>query len=329
MEVELGRSQLGVSPTEAHTPRGAVDADIADGGALRDRLGLIGVRCCAAQGRVDTGKDLADREGLRDVVVGARTDTEALGGLGVLGSDYDDRHATALPQRAAEIEAAHAGEHQVEQDQVGPSGARGAQARGSVSSFLNREASRCQVVLQHLADSFVVLDDEDSAGASIAGSAAHPSSTTWPVSRNTMSSATLVTRSEIRSRLCATSSRVTARSAPSVSVLPVPISLTRSSNTRCHSLSTSLSRPATSRARGTFWSMIPSSISWTSPLASSPLRRTPAGRCFPAAPRRGFFTRGSRTRRAPRPCGPVRMHRSPTTRTAPPLQRSSVNATIN
>src|SRR4029077_15026147 len=148
------------------------------------------------------------------------------------GRDHDDRHPTRLAQRATEIESAHAGEHQVEQDQVGPRGARRAQSGRAVARLVHRKARADEVVLQHLANALVVLHDKDPTRAAVGAGAGHPSSTTCPDSRKTMSSATLVTRSEIRSRLWATNRSVTSLSASSVSAWPLPISLTRSSKTR-------------------------------------------------------------------------------------------------
>src|SRR5207253_8980733 len=113
---------------------------------------------------------------------------------------------------------------EVEQDQVGPRGPRQPQADRAVAGFADDVARRREVVLERLADAVVVLDDQDAVG--------HPSSTTCPDSRKTMSSATLVTRSPIRSRLWATWIRVTARSASSVSVPSVPSSSIRSSKIR-------------------------------------------------------------------------------------------------
>src|SRR6266581_4841908 len=232
-EIELPRRELDVGSIQDHPASRAVDAEIADGIQLGYRLGFVGFRLRATQHRVHAGEDLANREWLGDVVVGAKLETDDLVDLGVLGRDDDDRHAAALAKRAAEVEAAHPRQHQVEQHEVRSRGARRAQAGGA---------------------------------------AAHPSSTTCPVSRNTMSSATLVTRSAIRSRLCATSSRVTARRALSESALPVPISEISLSNTRWYRRSISLSRPATSRACASFSSIRASRMSCTCPIARSPIR---------------------------------------------------------
>src|SRR5438445_374749 len=214
-------------PTAAGGP---VDAEGPDQVLLRDRLRLVGLGLGATEHRVYSCQDLANREGLRDVVVGAQLEPDDLVDLGVLGRDDDDRHAAALAKRAAEVEAAHARQHQVEEDEIRTGGAGSAQTRGTVRGLLDGEARGGEVVLQHVADALVVFNDQNA--TRVGGGAAHPSSTTWPVSRNTMSSATLVTRSAMRSRLWATRSKVTARRAPSESVLPVPISEISSSNTR-------------------------------------------------------------------------------------------------
>src|SRR5258706_5856214 len=231
-QVELASGQLDVSSIEDHAPCGPVDAEGADRILFGDRLRLVGFRLRSAEHRVHSCQDLANREGFGDVVVGAELEPDDLVDLGVLRRDDDDRHTAALAQRAAEVEAAHAGQHQVEQDEVWSGAAGGSQTRRAVGRFLHGEPGRGEGVPQHLADALVVLHDPHVAGVGGGRGAIHPSSTTWPVSRNTMSSATLVTRSAMRSRLWATSRSVTARRAPSESVWPLPISEMSSSKTR-------------------------------------------------------------------------------------------------
>src|SRR6266699_565768 len=294
-EIELPRRELDVGSIQDHPASCAVDAEIADGIQLGYRLGFVGFRLRATQHRVHAGEHLANREWLGDVVVGAKLETDDLVDLGVLGRDDDDRHAAALAKRAAEVEAAHPRQHQVEQHEVRSRGARRAQAGGAVARLLHGEPRGGEVVLQHVADALVVLDDEDAAGVAGSGPAAHPSSTTCPVSRNTMSSATLVTRSAIRSRLCATSSRVTARRALSESALPVPISEISSSNTRWYRRSISLSRPATSRACASFSSIRASRMSCTCPIARSPIRPNSARSGLSGSPTSVLVMRPMRT----------------------------------
>src|SRR6266851_9815667 len=293
-EIELAHRELHLVSVEDHAPRGSVDGQVSERLALGRGLRLVRVRLRPPKHGVDTCQHLADRERLGDVVVGAELEADDLVDLGVLGGDHDDRHPAVLAQRAAEVEAAHARQHQVEQDQVGPRGSCAAEARGPVAGFLHGEAGRRQVVLEHLAYTLVVLHDQHAARVAVVA-ARHPSSTTWPDSRKTMSSATLVTRSEMRSRLCATSKRVTARSALSLSARPLPISLTWSSNTRCQSRSTSLSRLATSRARTSFSSIRASRMSCTWPIASSPIKPNSARSGLSGSATRVVVMRAMRT----------------------------------
>src|SRR3989449_698216 len=277
-QVELARGELHVGAAQDDAASSAVDREISKRVPLGNCVWVIPVGRCSPKDCVDPREDLAHGEGLGDVVVGAELEADDLVHIGVFRGDHDDRYSAAPPQSAAEIEAAHARQHQVEQDQVRARRARSAQAGRTIARLMYREAGCDQVVLQHLPDSLVVLDDEHPSRIAIRLGAAHPSSTTWPDSRKMMSSATLVTRSEMRSRLWATSSSVTDRSAPSASTWPLPISLTRSSKTRWYRRSISLSRAATSRARGSFWSMSASRMSWTCPIASSPINPNSARR---------------------------------------------------
>ncbi len=198
-EVELAGRELDVRTVEDHPARCAVDAEGADRVVFGDCLGLVGIGLGAAKDRMHAGQNFANRKRFGDVVVGTELEPDDLVDLRVLGRDDDDRHAAALPEGSAEVEPAHPRQHQVEQDEIGPRGAGRPKTRSAVASLLDGEAGGGEVVLEHVADALVVLDDEDAAG--VGGRATHPSSTTWPVSRKTMSSATLVTRSAIRSRL--------------------------------------------------------------------------------------------------------------------------------
>src|SRR2546430_10885847 len=200
-QVELSRRQLDILVPEHDPACGAVDAEVAEGVALGDRLGFARVRRGPSQHSVDTSQHLADREGLGDVVVGAQLESDDLVDLGVLGRDHDDRHPARFAQGAAEVEPAHAGQHQVEEDQVGARRAGRAQAGCAIARLMDREAGRDEVVFEHLADAFIVLDHQHSTRAAVADGARHPSSTTCPELRKTMSSATFVTRSAMRSRL--------------------------------------------------------------------------------------------------------------------------------
>ena len=76
------------------------------------------VEFAAAQLGADAAEQLAHREGLGDVVVGADLEPDHLVDLGVLGGEDDDRHGAARAHVAADVEAARPRHHDVEDQQV-------------------------------------------------------------------------------------------------------------------------------------------------------------------------------------------------------------------
>ncbi len=82
-------------------------------------VAVVGRR--AAQYRVDARHELARRERLGHVVIGAAFETGDLVALLGPGREHDDGQlagfAVAL-QRARELEAAHVGQHPVDEDEV-------------------------------------------------------------------------------------------------------------------------------------------------------------------------------------------------------------------
>ena len=87
---------------------------------LRPRRRARAVELAAAQLGADPAEQLADRERLGDVVVGADLEPDDLVDLGVLGGQQDDRHRAAGADVATDVEAAAAGHHDVEDQQVVP-----------------------------------------------------------------------------------------------------------------------------------------------------------------------------------------------------------------
>ena len=71
-----------------------------------------------AQQRADARAELADREGLRDVVVGAELEPDHLVELVVAGRQHDDRHGALGAQALAHLEPVEARQHDVEHDEV-------------------------------------------------------------------------------------------------------------------------------------------------------------------------------------------------------------------
>ena len=87
--------------------------------SIRLPSGELGaVELAAAQLGAHAAEQLADRERLRHVVVGADLEADDLVDLGVLGGQQDDRHRAAAADVAAEVEAAAPRHHDVEDQQV-------------------------------------------------------------------------------------------------------------------------------------------------------------------------------------------------------------------
>ena len=68
------------------------------------------------------GEQLGHRERLGHVVVGALVERDDLAVLGVLGREDDDRHVRPLADGAAQVDAVHVAEAEVEHDGVGLAG---------------------------------------------------------------------------------------------------------------------------------------------------------------------------------------------------------------
>jgi hypothetical protein len=126
---------------------------------------LVGVRrhpVLAPEDRVDACDQLRDREGLRDVVVGARFEAPDLVGLLRLRREDDDRDGlVALAEGLADAVPVVVGEHQVEEDAVGRPVHRGEQALGARATRLDLEAFELERVAKAAHDVGLVLDDED------------------------------------------------------------------------------------------------------------------------------------------------------------------------
>jgi hypothetical protein len=112
-ELVAGQAQLAPVEGGAHAP--GLEGQRPDADHLLPRAGLAAV---AAHDRADARDQLDRREGLGDVVVGARLEAEDLVGLLPARGDHDDRHVLALAEGAADLDAVEAGQVEIEQHQV-------------------------------------------------------------------------------------------------------------------------------------------------------------------------------------------------------------------
>ena len=114
LELDVGDADL--LAAQRHHPAAEVDLQL----VALDRLllGRLAAHPRAAQGGFDAAAELAHRERLGDVVVGADLEPGDLVGLAALRGQHDDRHLAARAQLAADLDAVELGQHQVEDDEV-------------------------------------------------------------------------------------------------------------------------------------------------------------------------------------------------------------------
>ncbi len=117
-------------------------------------------------GRTQPGANARDEllgvEGLDDVVVG--TGLEPLDDIRRVapGGEHDDRHAGLIADARAHLDAVHAGQHEVEQHQIGLGRVDGVDGRGTVRAEGGLETLRAQHDADHLGERDVIVDDQDS-----------------------------------------------------------------------------------------------------------------------------------------------------------------------
>ena len=126
--------------------------------AQRRRRALRG----EAQLRAHAGRELGERERLDEVVDRARVESgDAILDLAARG-EHDHGHVRLrLPQRAEDLQAGAAGEHQVEHDQVEALAQRAALALDPVEGSLDGEPLGFEAAFDEVDDSRLVLDQEN------------------------------------------------------------------------------------------------------------------------------------------------------------------------
>ena len=117
----------------------------------------------------DDGRDprheLADAEGLRQVVVRAAVKADDLVEFGVASRQHEHAGSlvrTARPQRAAHGDTVHAGEHDVQHDQVEPIGTQALQRRASIRDLFGLEPRQREMQADDLPDRRFIFDDQRS-----------------------------------------------------------------------------------------------------------------------------------------------------------------------
>lgn len=147
----------------------------------------------AAQHGVDPQDQFARAERFGDIVVGAGLQPEDAVLLVTAGGEHDDGDRPVLPHSAADLEAVHGGEHQVQDDEVGPVRREPCQRGGTVAGLLDGVTGAVQIADDDLGDGRVVVHDEDPAACPCgvdagcrAGGVFSMGSTVAPASRDTV-----------------------------------------------------------------------------------------------------------------------------------------------
>ncbi len=123
----------------------------------------------APQDRADAGVQLADRERLGHVVVGAALERLDLARLLAASREDHDRRRRFAPDAPEDADPLHVGQAQVEQDEIRPARLPAFDRRPAVRGRHDVVAAGRHVAPQRLASRLVVLDEQDlgTAGASV------------------------------------------------------------------------------------------------------------------------------------------------------------------
>ena len=150
-EVQRPAGDLGAHPRDVEGDVGGADRV---GGRGRSGFG-------AAEDRAHAGDQLARRERLGQVVVGAEFEAEQLVELVVARGEHDDRRRRVAADLAGDVEAVGAGQAQVEDDEVRVLAPVRLEGGRAVGRGQDRVAGVLEVVARELHDRGFVIDDED------------------------------------------------------------------------------------------------------------------------------------------------------------------------
>src|SRR2546430_5842359 len=118
----------------------------------------------SAQKRAHPAAELANRERLRDVVVGAELETEHLVELVVARGQHDDRHGARGPEPLADLEAVELRQHHVEHDQVDVLALEAFECLLAVTRLQHTKAVAFEGIGEELLNRVLVVDEQNGRG---------------------------------------------------------------------------------------------------------------------------------------------------------------------
>ena len=138
-----------------------VEGDAARGDGVA--LGLH-LPAASAQEGADAGDQLAQSEGLCQVIFAADFQADDLVQLGIASAQEQHRRIGLRPQPAAELVAIHSGKHDVEHEEVVVVFGCKAQRIFAVRGDIDLEAFLFQGVSDEIGDGLLVVDGQDTCG---------------------------------------------------------------------------------------------------------------------------------------------------------------------
>ena len=155
-QVEFERRQGESFVAAAHLVRVGGNGEIADAHDFRSGGGRSG-----PQPSADSGDEFLGVERLDNVVVSAGfQSTHHIGGI-AFGGEHDDGHARFGTQVGADVNAVHAGKHEVEQHQVWLARAERCEGGRTIRAERWLVALGAQHNADHLGERKVIIDHED------------------------------------------------------------------------------------------------------------------------------------------------------------------------
>src|SRR5215472_11994116 len=146
-----------------HLARGEVELELAD---AQPRGWMRGGR--APQESADAGEELPWIEGLSEIVVGAHLEPHHLVHIFALGGEHDHGQGGTVGEgadSAAHLEAVHAGEHDIEEHDVGPALVEGGETARAVARQRHVDLVLAEVFRHEGAEAGVVIDQEGGGAA--------------------------------------------------------------------------------------------------------------------------------------------------------------------